>query len=60
MLGYIKFPKDYSPNRNRYGEKYVSLATFFIAIVLFTFIIYLLPGLFGAPLKGVSGFLPSA
>jgi thiol:disulfide interchange protein DsbD len=60
MLGFIRFPKDYAPNRNRYGEKYVSLATFFIAIVLFTFIIYLMPGLFGAPLKGIAGFLPPA
>lgn len=60
MIGFIRFPKDYSPHLNRYGEKYVSLATFFIAIALFTFVIYLIPGLFGAPLKGISGFLPPA
>ena len=28
-------------------------------IIIFTFVVYLIPGMFGAPLKAVSGFLPS-
>ncbi|WP_143304874.1 protein-disulfide reductase DsbD family protein [Chitinophaga vietnamensis] len=28
------------------------------AIITFTFVVYMLPGMWGAPLKGISGFLP--
>ncbi len=59
MLGVLKLPKDYAPNRNMYGVEYVSIATLFVAIALFAFVIYLLPGLFGAPLNGISSFLPA-
>lgn len=58
MLGIIKLPKDYAPEQNIYGVEYVTIPRLFIAIILFTFVVYLLPGLWGAPLKGVSGFLP--
>ncbi|MCM1483177.1 MAG: thioredoxin family protein [Muribaculaceae bacterium] len=37
---------------------YVSLPRFFLALVSFSFSVYLLPGLWGAPLKGVSAFVP--
>ena len=38
-----------------------SIGTFrlFLIIAVFSFVIYLIPGLFGAPLKGLSSFLPS-
>ena len=30
----------------------------FLSIAIFSFVIYLIPGMFGAPLKALSGFLP--
>ncbi|GAA4469841.1 hypothetical protein GCM10023093_30000 [Nemorincola caseinilytica] len=60
MLGVIRLSKDYAPTKNLYGVKYVSLPNLFIAIALFTFIVYLLPGIWGAPLEGISRFLPPA
>ncbi|HNW56516.1 MAG TPA: cytochrome c biogenesis protein CcdA [Bacteroidales bacterium] len=32
----------------------------FLIIVVFSFVVYLIPGLFGSPLKGLSSFLPSS
>lgn len=32
----------------------------FLVIIVFSFVIYLIPGLFGSPLKALSSFLPSA
>jgi thiol:disulfide interchange protein len=58
MLGFMKLPKDYAPNRNMFGVEYVSIATLFVAVALFTFVVYLFPGLHGAPLHAISGFLP--
>ncbi|TAN13719.1 MAG: DUF255 domain-containing protein [Chitinophagaceae bacterium] len=53
LLGKIKFHHD--------GEvKHVSVTRLFSAIVSFAFMVYLIPGLFGAELKGiVAGFLPN-
>lgn len=58
MLGIIKLPLDPSSQINVYGQEYISIVRLFIAIGAFTVTIYLLPGLWGAPLHGVSGFLP--
>ncbi|MCF8450628.1 MAG: hypothetical protein K9G49_12230 [Taibaiella sp.] len=58
MIGAFKLPKDYAPDQNVYGIEFVSMFRLFIAIALFTFVIYLLPGIWGAPLHGVSNFLP--
>ena len=41
-----------------YGQEYVSILKLFLAIVSFTFSVYLLPGMWGAPLNGMSAFLP--
>lgn len=30
----------------------------FLAIIVFSFTVYMIPGMFGAPLKGLSGYLP--
>jgi thiol:disulfide interchange protein DsbD len=38
---------------------YVGTFRLFLIIAVFTFVIYMIPGLFGAPLKGLSSFLPS-
>ena len=36
----------------------LSVPRFFMAVFTFTFVIYLIPGLFGAPLKSISAFAP--
>jgi thiol:disulfide interchange protein DsbD len=38
---------------------YVGTFRLFLIIAVFTFVVYMIPGLFGAPLKGLSSFLPS-
>lgn len=37
---------------------HVSIPRFFLSLASFSFAIYLIPGLWGAPLKGVSAFVP--
>jgi len=51
LLGKIKFAHDSE-------VKYVSVPRLFLAICVFSFAAYLSPGLFGAPLKSLSGYLP--
>lgn len=51
LLGKIKFANDSD-------VKYVSVPRLALAIITFTFVIYLVPGMFGAPLKALSGYLP--
>jgi len=52
LLGKIRFVHD-SP------VGYISVPRLFFAIAAFSFTFYLFPGLFGAPLKAVSGYLPA-
>ncbi len=52
LLGKIQFSHD-SP------VGHVSVPRLLLVILSFTFALYLFPGLFGAPLKAVSGYLPS-
>ncbi|MFT4202594.1 MAG: cytochrome c biogenesis protein CcdA [Chitinophagaceae bacterium] len=51
LLGKIKFSHDSD-------LKYVSIPRLFFAIAAFCFGVYLIPGLWGAPLKKMSGLLP--
>ncbi|HTE00957.1 MAG TPA: cytochrome c biogenesis protein CcdA [Mucilaginibacter sp.] len=51
LIGKIKFSHDSD-------LPYLSVPRTFIAIVVFSFVIYMIPGLWGAPLKVISGFLP--
>lgn len=51
LLGKIRFKHD-SP------VEYVSVKRLLLAIISFTFVIYLIPGMWGAPLKALSGYLP--
>lgn len=51
LMGWIKFSHD-SPLHH------LSVTRLFFAIFTFTFTIYLIPGLWGAPLKLISGFPP--
>lgn len=58
VLGKLKLSHDDAPAKNLYGQEYVSIFKLFIAIISFTFAAYLLPGMWGAPLNGMSAFLP--
>lgn len=51
LLGKIKFSHDSD-------VKYVSVPRLFMAIISFSFAVYMLPGLWGAPLKAISAFAP--
>ncbi|GAB3658906.1 thioredoxin family protein [Echinicola sediminis] len=51
LLGKLRLPGD-SP------MEAISVPRLLLAITTFIFVIYLIPGLFGAPLKSLSGYLP--
>ena len=51
LIGKIKFSHDSD-------VPYLSIPRTFLAIVVFAFVIYMVPGLWGAPLKSISAFLP--
>ena len=51
LLGKLKFSHDSD-------VKFVSVPRLLMAIISFSFVVYLVPGMFGAPLKGISGYLP--
>ena len=52
LIGKIKFAHDSD-------LPYLSVPRLMLAIATFAFVFYLIPGLWGAPLKAVSSFLPS-
>lgn len=58
LLGKLKLSHDDASPKNIYGQDYVSIFKLFLAIASFTFAVYLLPGMWGAPLNGVSAFVP--
>ncbi len=51
LMGKIKFSHDSD-------LPFIGTFRFFLIIIVFTFVVYMIPGLFGAPLKGLSSFLP--
>lgn len=51
LLGWLKFPHDDEGNRT-------NVPRFFIAMISLAFAIYMIPGLWGAPLKAISAFAP--
>ena len=51
LLGKIKFPHDDDDSK-------VSVPRFFMALASLAFAVYMIPGLWGAPLKAVSAFAP--
>lgn len=51
LIGKIKFSHDSD-------LAYMSVPRTFIAMVVFAFVVYMIPGLWGAPLKSISAFLP--
>jgi len=51
LIGKIKFSHDSD-------LPYLSVPRTFFAIIVFAFVVYMVPGLWGAPLKSISAFLP--
>ena len=51
LLGWLKFPHDDEGNRTNVPQ-------FFLAMISLAFAIYMIPGLWGAPLKAISAFAP--
>lgn len=51
LLGKLKFKHD-SP------VEHISVTRLVLAIASFSFVVYMLPGMWGAPLKAISGYLP--
>ena len=61
LMGWIRFPHDedeYDEEGNVVVNPRTSIPRFFMALISFAFSIYMLPGLWGAPLKAVSAFAP--
>ena len=51
LLGKIRLPHDSK-------LEYISVPRLLLALLTFMFVVYMIPGLFGAPLKYLSGYLP--
>ena len=51
LLGKIRFAHDEK-------VEHISVKRLALAIIDFTFVVYMIPGMFGAPLKALSGYLP--
>ena len=51
LIGKLRFKYD-SP------KEYVGVGRLILAIITFAFMVYMIPGLWGAPLKALSGYLP--
>ncbi|MDE5907074.1 MAG: thioredoxin family protein, partial [Alistipes sp.] len=51
LLGKLKFSHDSD-------LPYIGGGRLALAIAVFTFVVYMIPGMWGAPLKGLSGYLP--
>lgn len=52
LMGKLKFAHDSDLN-------HIGVFRLFLIIAVFSFVVYMIPGMFGAPLKGLSAFLPS-
>ncbi|HTX88796.1 MAG TPA: cytochrome c biogenesis protein CcdA [Bacteroidales bacterium] len=51
LLGKLRFKHDSD-------DPFISVPRLGLAILTFSFVVYLIPGMFGAPLKALSGYLP--
>ena len=51
FLGKLRLPHDSE-------TKFISVQKLLLAIATFSFVVYMVPGLWGAPLKALSGYLP--
>ena len=53
LLGKLKFNHDSD-------LPYISVPRIILSIIVFSFVVYMIPGMWGAPLKALSGYLPPA
>ncbi|MFN8254713.1 MAG: cytochrome c biogenesis protein CcdA [Bacteroidales bacterium] len=51
LLGKLRFAHDSE-------IQHISVPRLFLAIITFTFVVYMIPGMWGAPLKALSGYIP--
>jgi len=51
FLGKLKFAHDDD-------VKHLSVPRLFLAVITFSFVVYMIPGMWGAPLKALSGYIP--
>jgi thiol:disulfide interchange protein len=51
LLGKVRFPNDSPIDK-------IGIPRLMVAIATFSFVVYLIPGLWGAPLKALAGYLP--
>ena len=61
LIGWSRFPHDedeYDESGNVIVNHRTSVTRFFMALISFAFAIYMVPGLWGAPLKAISAFSP--
>lgn len=58
LFGLIRFKHDDKLPGNDFDMPHLSITRLFFAIGAFYFAVYMIPGLWGAPLKGISAFVP--
>jgi thiol:disulfide interchange protein len=58
LLGKLKFHHDDELPKNDFGLPYLTVTRLIFALTAFAFAVYMIPGLFGAPLKSISAFVP--
>ena len=58
LLGKLKFHHDDGLPKNDFGLPYISVPRLFFAMASLGFAVYMVPGMWGAPLKGISAFVP--
>lgn len=58
LLGKLRFSHDDDLPKNMFGVPFVSIPRLLLAISAFSFAVYMIPGMWGAPLKAISSFVP--
>lgn len=58
LLGKLRFSHDDDLPKNMFGIPYVSVPRLLLATTAFSFALYMIPGMWGAPLKAISSFVP--
>jgi thiol:disulfide interchange protein DsbD len=58
LLGKLKFHHDDELPKNDFGLPYLTVTRLFFAIASLSFAVYMVPGLWGAPLKAIGAFVP--
>jgi thiol:disulfide interchange protein DsbD len=58
LVGKLKFHHDDELPKNDFGVPYLKIPRLFFAIATFSFAIYMVPGLWGAPLIAIAAFVP--